>query len=86
MIQIAPPPSVKSVPDAIDLDPRERRVAIAGDWHRNQVWVERLLPDLARQSPGVRTLLQLGDLKRPRFSAAPMRGLSDERWIWFGGC
>ncbi|MFJ3391326.1 hypothetical protein [Leifsonia aquatica] len=49
------------MPDALDLDPPERRVAVAGDWHRNQLWIEHLLPELARQSPGTRTILQLGD-------------------------
>jgi hypothetical protein len=49
------------VPDVIDLDPRERRVAIVGDWHRNQFWSGKLLPELARQSPGIRTVLHLGD-------------------------
>ncbi|WP_431220360.1 metallophosphoesterase family protein [Leifsonia xyli] len=49
------------MPDALDLDPPERRIAVAGDWHRNQLWVEQLLPELARQSPGIRTILQVGD-------------------------
>lgn len=57
----SPVDSVKSVPVALDLDRREERAAIAGDWHQNRAWVERVIPALSRQSPGIRTILHLGD-------------------------
>ncbi|KRC61176.1 hypothetical protein ASE14_09615 [Agromyces sp. Root81] len=40
----------------------EHVVAVAGDWHGNVSWVQRAIPALARQHPGVRTILHLGDL------------------------
>jgi hypothetical protein len=39
----------------------ETRVAIAGDWHANVFWVQRAIPFLARQAPGIRTILHAGD-------------------------
>ncbi|WBM79126.1 metallophosphoesterase [Cryobacterium breve] len=41
--------------------PGETRVAIAGDWHANTFWVQRAIPLLARQAPGIRTILHVGD-------------------------
>jgi hypothetical protein len=41
--------------------PGETRVAIAGDWHGNSFWVQRAIPFLAREAPGVRTILHVGD-------------------------
>jgi len=54
--------SVENVPDVIDLDHRARRatVGVTGGWHQNPSWVERLIPVLARQSPGTRAILHLG--------------------------
>lgn len=39
----------------------ELQVAVAGDWHGNLFWVQRAIPLLARQVPGVRTILHVGD-------------------------
>ncbi|MEB0001674.1 metallophosphoesterase [Cryobacterium sp. 10S3] len=39
----------------------ETRVAVAGDWHANVSWVQKAIPFLARQAPGTRTILHVGD-------------------------
>jgi hypothetical protein len=39
----------------------ERRVAVAGDWHGNVAWVQRIIPALHRAAPDVRTILHAGD-------------------------
>jgi hypothetical protein len=39
----------------------ETRVAIAGDWHANVLWVQKAIPALHRAAPDVRTILHAGD-------------------------
>lgn len=39
----------------------ETHVVIAGDWHANIGWVGKAVPAIAREAPGVRTILQVGD-------------------------
>lgn len=39
----------------------DERVWVCGDWHGSVPHVQRLLPQLRRSDPGVRTLLHLGD-------------------------
>jgi hypothetical protein len=46
----------------------EHRVAVAGDWHGNVVWVQRIIPALHRVAPDVKTILHAGD-----FGIAPER-------------
>ena len=41
--------------------PGEDRVAIAGDWHGNTTWINKILTDLHRAAPDVRTILHTGD-------------------------
>ena len=41
--------------------PRETRVAIAGDWHANTMWVQTVMPSLHATAPDVRTILHAGD-------------------------
>lgn len=53
--------NVENVPDAIDLDPRERRVSVAGDWHGNIQWIAKAIPAITSESPDIRTILHLGD-------------------------
>jgi hypothetical protein len=48
--------------------PGETRVAIAGDWHGNVMWVQTAIPALHRAAPDVRTILHAGD-----FGIAPER-------------
>lgn len=39
----------------------ETRVAVAGDWHANVNWVQKVIPRLTRQYPDVCTILHVGD-------------------------
>jgi Calcineurin-like phosphoesterase len=39
----------------------ETRVAVAGDWHANVGWAQRVIPRIARLAPDVRTVLHVGD-------------------------
>jgi hypothetical protein len=41
--------------------PGETRVAVAGDWHANTMWVQSILPALHSAAPDVRTVLHAGD-------------------------
>lgn len=61
MIGVPPdPPGTRR--SGLDLTlPGEQRVAIAGDWHGNTLWVQQALPGLHRAAPDIRTVLQLGD-------------------------
>lgn len=40
----------------------DRPISIAGDWHRNVVWVTRALRAIQRTDVRIRTVLHLGDL------------------------
>jgi hypothetical protein len=48
--------------------PGETRVAIAGDWHGNVLWVQTAIPALRRAGPDIKTILHAGD-----FGIAPER-------------
>jgi hypothetical protein len=48
--------------------PGETRVAIAGDWHGNVLWVQTAIPALHRAAPDIKTILHAGD-----FGIAPER-------------
>jgi hypothetical protein len=48
--------------------PGETRVAIAGDWHANVMWVQAAIPALHRAAPDIKTILHAGD-----FGIAPER-------------
>jgi len=39
----------------------ETRVAVAGDWHGNHLWIQQALPALHDAAPEVRTILHAGD-------------------------
>ena len=39
----------------------EDRVAVAGDWHGNVRWADRVIPAIAKADPSVRTVLHVGD-------------------------
>lgn len=39
----------------------ETRVAVAGDWHSNIMWIQQALPALQRFAPDVHTILHTGD-------------------------
>ncbi|TFC42646.1 metallophosphoesterase [Cryobacterium shii] len=39
----------------------ETHVVVAGDWHGNIAWAGKAIPSIARNSPGVRTILHVGD-------------------------
>ena len=39
----------------------DRRVAVAGDWHVNQHWVEQIIPRISAHDPSIRTILHAGD-------------------------
>ena len=39
----------------------ETHVVVAGDWHANIDWVGKAIPSIARDAPGVRTILHVGD-------------------------
>jgi hypothetical protein len=41
--------------------PGETRVAVAGDWHGNTMWIQQALPALHSAAPDVRTVLHAGD-------------------------
>lgn len=45
----------------LDLLPRERRVAVAGDWHGNIQWIAKAIPAITSESTDIRTILHLGD-------------------------
>jgi len=45
----------------MDFLSEETHVAIAGDWHSNINWVGKAIPSIARDAPGVKTILHLGD-------------------------
>ncbi|GAB2456466.1 hypothetical protein GCM10027029_17760 [Conyzicola lurida] len=39
----------------------ETRIAVAGDWHANRLWVQSVIPALHETAPDVRTILHAGD-------------------------
>ena len=39
----------------------DTRVAVAGDWHSNIMWIQQVLPALRRFAPDVSTILHTGD-------------------------
>lgn len=39
----------------------ETHVLVAGDWHGNIAWVGKVIPSIARNAPGVGTILHVGD-------------------------
>jgi len=39
----------------------ESQVLLAGDWHGNVGWVQRVIPAVRRSAPGARTILHVGD-------------------------
>jgi hypothetical protein len=41
--------------------PGETRVAVAGDWHANHLWIQSAIPALHRAAPDVCTILHVGD-------------------------
>ena len=41
--------------------PEETRIAVAGDWHANHLWVQSAIPALHAAAPDVRTILHAGD-------------------------
>jgi len=41
--------------------PGETRVAVAGDWHGNTLWLQSIIPALHRAAPDVQTILHVGD-------------------------
>jgi len=41
--------------------PGETRVAVAGDWHANVLWVRSVIPALRSAAPDVETILHVGD-------------------------
>jgi hypothetical protein len=41
--------------------PGETRVAVAGDWHANTMWIQSIIPALRRAAPDVQTILHVGD-------------------------
>jgi len=48
--------------DAADLTlSGETRVAVAGDWHANHLWVQSAIPALHKAAPEIRTILHAGD-------------------------
>lgn len=48
-------------PLALAASSSESYVALAGDWHGNVDWIGRAIPAIAREAPGVRTILHAGD-------------------------
>ncbi|WP_354025929.1 metallophosphoesterase [Conyzicola nivalis] len=41
--------------------PGETRVAVAGDWHGNTIWIQEMIPALHAAAPEVGTILHAGD-------------------------
>ena len=39
----------------------DRRVVVAGDWHRNGAWVQEIVPRIAVYDPSITTILHAGD-------------------------
>ena len=46
---------------ALPSEMSDRRMAVAGDWHRNGAWVQEIGSRIAANAPSVSTILHAGD-------------------------